>query len=116
MKNYIIYTYDEVQYSYQGPTSKNLVLPEGHYCVENPNKVEDLYVLDGQLLNKKPNPTTLTGTTLENIPPKSSITINEEWYDTFDNPRVELEFDQPGTYKIKVYSFGYYDQEFIVEN
>ena len=72
------------------------------------------YVLDGAAVERQPCPATLTGMTLHNMPAPCKIVINSTEYEVTDKT-VELEFDYPGVYKIKVLAFPYLDAEFEIE-
>jgi len=61
-------------------------------------------------------PAALEGATLHNVAPGSTITINKQTYDCPEGGTVELEFDQPGTYSIRVTGWPYLDGEFEYEN
>lgn len=74
-----------------------------------------VYVLDGQVVARPENPTTVSGNTLENVPVPTTVIINGTSYET-DESIVELGFSQPGTYVIKVVSWPYLDKEFTIEN
>jgi hypothetical protein len=57
----------------------------------------------------------MEGLFIKNIEVPSLIYINGDRY-IVDEPVVELEFDQPGTYKIRIESWPYLDKEFTYEN
>lgn len=73
------------------------------------------YVQDGQVLDRPENTATLSGLTLLNVPVPSTIQIGTEFYESTEDT-VELEFNLPGTYKVKVISWPHLDKEFTVEN
>lgn len=74
-----------------------------------------VYVVDGIVVNRPENPTTLTGRTLHNVPVPATIKINAAIYEAVES-EVELSFNQPGTYTVKVIAWPYLDKEFQIEN
>ena len=70
------------------------------------------YVISGIALERPNNPTTLTGTTLFNIPLPAQIQIGESLYDVHDST-MELDLP-PGTYGITVRSFPHKPASFTV--
>jgi len=70
----------------------------------------------GQAQKRPVCPVTLDGALLCNVPPDSTITINRRQYPCADGGDVELEFDQPGIYRIRVTGWPYLDGEFEYEN
>ncbi len=85
----------------------NVVIGEGRYFTH--------YVTDKAITPRPTQLTVLEGAILKNLPVPSEIYINNEVYQC-DDEQVELEFDQPGTYQIKVVAFPYLDSEFTYEN
>lgn len=75
---------------------------------------ETHYVKNGKALERQPCPATLNGMALHNMPAPCKIVINSTEYDVTDKT-VELEFDYPGVYKIKILAFPYLDGEFEIE-
>lgn len=73
------------------------------------------YVLNGDVLDRPLNPTTLSGLTLNNVPVPAEVWIDRVRYDT-NEPVVEIAFQYPGKHKIRVVSFPYLDAEFDIEN
>ena len=73
------------------------------------------YVLNGEAVIRPENPATLTGCLLENVPVPSKLFINTTKYTT-EESSIELEFDQPGSYTIKIMSWPYLSKEFLIEN
>ena len=73
------------------------------------------YVKNGKATLRKKNPCQVDGHKLFNVPVASDIWINEGKY-CCDENTVELEFDQPGSYSIRVESWPYLDTEFEIEN
>lgn len=76
---------------------------------------QNKYVLDGEVVDRPENTATLSGLTLLNVPVPSTIQIGNQFYESADST-VELEFNLPGTYKVKVISWPHLDKEFTVEN
>lgn len=74
-----------------------------------------VYVLNGEVVPRPENPTTLHGLTLENVPVPSTIVIGGTYYEATEST-VELSFNLPGTYRVKVISWPYLDKEITVEN
>jgi len=93
------------------PTAQMIDLPyvEGGYG-------SDHYAVDGEPQPRPTCPATLDGATLHNVPANSTITINDQDYDCEDGGTVDLEFNQPGTYRIRVTCWPYLDGEFEYEN
>ena len=73
------------------------------------------YVLNGDVLDRPLNPTTLSGLTLINVPVPAVVLIDGVSYDTNESV-VEIAFQYPGKHKIRVVSFPYLDAEFDIEN
>jgi len=71
---------------------------------------------EGQTKKRPACPATLDGATLCNVPSNSVIAINRRQYPCPEGGDVELEFDQPGTYRIRVTGWPYLDGEFTYEN
>jgi len=93
------------------PTTQTIGLPyvEGEYGAE-------YWFHDGEPQPRPACPTTLEDAVLHSVPVNSVITINEQTYDCKDGGTVELEFDQPGTYVIRITSWPFLDGEFTYEN
>lgn len=64
------------------------------------------YVSGGQVLPKAANPAYLDGLILRDLPVPATVTIDGTVYET-NTPTVELSFNLPGTYKVKVESIPY---------
>ena len=73
------------------------------------------YVLDGDVLPRPENPTTVSGLALENVPIPATVIVNGVSYQT-DDSFIEFDFNQPGTYAVKVIAWPYLDKEFSIEN
>jgi len=93
------------------PTAATLAMPyiEGHYSYED-------WLENGTVQKRPACPASLNGTTLHDVPANSTIAINDQTYDCEDGGTVELEFDQPGTYHVRITCWPYLDGEFIYEN
>lgn len=76
---------------------------------------KDVYVADGEVRPRPANPARLDGMTLRDLPTPGTIHIGDAQY-PYDEPTVDLEFEHPGTYKVRVESWPYLDKEFDVEN
>lgn len=74
-----------------------------------------VYVLNGEVVPRPENPTTVSGQTLENVPVPATVIVNGTRYETNES-RVELGFSQPGTYAVKVVAWPHLDKEFSVDN
>jgi hypothetical protein len=71
------------------------------------------YVVAGAVEPRPGNPTTLSGTTLSNIPLPSQIVIDGVVYDATGST-MELVFPLPGTYEVIVVSFPPLNKTFQV--
>lgn len=76
---------------------------------------ETQYIKSGQITDRPIQQTKLTGLTLSNLPNPCTIFINDTPYEC-ESDTVELEFDQPTTYTIRVEAWPYLDWETIYEN
>jgi hypothetical protein len=74
-----------------------------------------VYVLNGEVVNRPENPTTISGFVLSNVPVPSTIKINSVSYEASES-EIELSFNLPGTYAVTVSTWPYLDKEFQVEN
>jgi hypothetical protein len=74
-----------------------------------------VYVLNGEVIPRPDNPTTVSGQLLENVPVPATVIINGTSYEA-NEPEVELGFSQPGTYVIQVVAWPHLDKEFSIEN
>ena len=73
------------------------------------------YVKHGKAVKRPKNPCYADGQTLLNVSVPSVVWVNDTKYECNEST-VELEFDQPGTYTIRVQSWPYLDAEFEIEN
>lgn len=72
-------------------------------------------VVNGAVVERPANPAQLAGATLTSLPVPCSIWINEVEY-ACDEDHAELNFDQVGSYRVKVVAFPFLDAEFHYEN
>lgn len=72
------------------------------------------YEVDGVLSLRPEQLTVLSGFTLRNLPEPCQVIINGIPYEV-NTKTLELEFDEPGTYSIKIVAFPYLDKEFTIE-
>lgn len=73
------------------------------------------YVIDGEIAERPPQQTTLTNSTLTNLPTPCTISINGTLYNCTDDT-AELYFNQPVLYTISVKAFPYLDFETTYDN
>lgn len=77
---------------------------------------DETFMLKDSRAQKRPdNPCVLFGRKLTDLPESGILYINGKPYE-FTGPTVELEFDQPGSYVIRIESWPYLDKEFTIEN
>lgn len=73
------------------------------------------YIQDGHVTLRPPSTATLTGNVLTGLTAPCVIRINARKYPC-NEPRVELEFDQPGRYRVVVQAWPQLEKEFEIEN
>ena len=73
------------------------------------------YVRDGQVVPRLDNPAILQDRVLSSLPVPCEILINNRRYEA-TTEMAELEFDQPGSYRVSVQAWPYLDKEFTIEN
>lgn len=74
------------------------------------------YITNDEVLLREVCPAEISGENkIINAPIPGVVTINNTEY-PYNESTIELSFDQPGTYTIKVSSWPYLDKEFVVEN
>ena len=83
--------------------------------VEGEGNLETDYVNNGMLASRPACPAVFDGRTLSGLPVPSLIKINEQDYPC-EASTVELEFDQPGKYRVVIKAWPYLDKEFTIEN
>lgn len=116
MKSYIAYKGDRILYCCQvDETTADALVGDGVKLVSGSVDVNTHYMVGDTVQPRPPNPTTLEGNCLLNVPNPSTLIINNTAY-VCEDGTVELEFDQPGIYKIKVLSWPELDTEFEYEN
>ncbi len=76
---------------------------------------ETQYVRGVALTARPQSPAALAGRRLTKLPSPCVIIVNDTIY-TCDETEADLEFDQPGTYRVRVIAWPYLDAEFNVEN
>jgi len=93
------------------PTAQGIGLPyvEGDYGTDH-------WFSDGAPQLRPACTAILNGATLYKVPANSVITINEQSYECEEGGIVEMEFNQPGTYRIRVTCWPYLDGDFEYEN
>lgn len=76
---------------------------------------KDVYVSNGGVHPRPQNPAQLDGLHLTHLPAPGAIHIDDASY-PYDDTTVELEFEHPGTYRVRVECWPYLDKEFEIEN
>ncbi|MCX5470468.1 hypothetical protein OSH04_01930 [Alcaligenes sp. A-TC2] len=69
-----------------------------------------------EVVKRQACPATVEGAVLLDVPPDSKILIEGVSYECIDGGEVELSFDQPGSYEVKVICWPYLEGVYIVEN
>ena len=105
----------EITSTIRGDESAIGINRELYPCVDGEYDAACYYVDTGRVVSRPPCPAQLTGHTLVALPVPCWIEIGEHTYPCIE-PTAELEFDQPGTYTVRVTSWPYQDKEFTVEN
>jgi hypothetical protein len=90
-----------------------VLLPGGSHVLGTGDTTTQ-YVTNGVITARPPNPTTLSGMQLSNVPNPSSVTIDAANPQQVTDGEVELSFTQPGTYTIVVSSWPMLDATFKV--
>jgi len=119
MIRYIVFSH-EPEYSVRMHKSQSAeflqaITSQGLQAVESELDIGDVYV-HGTVRERPVMPTSLNGLTLQNVRPASQIHINSDVYECPEGGDVELEFNQPGVYRIKIVRWPYKDKEFEIEN
>lgn len=73
------------------------------------------YVEEGRVKPRPESTAVLTGSMLSGMPVPSSISINRQEY-LCNEGSAQLEFDQPGKYRVVVRAWPQMDKEFEIEN
>ena len=92
----------------QGWTQRSVVekmMLEGN-CLPVASNALTQFVLNGEVLDKGLCPAWLDGLTLRDMPVPSQLLVDKTIYDVTE-PTVELSFNLPGTYTIKIFSAPY---------
>jgi len=76
---------------------------------------ETQYVSGVALAARPQNPAVLSGCRLTQLPAPCTIIVNDTVY-ACDDSEADMEFDQPGTYRVRVIAWPCLDAEFNVEN
>lgn len=77
--------------------------------------IETQYAPSGVLTNRPVQATMLVGQTLHYLPAPCAIYVGDKKYECGESV-ADLQFDQPGTYRVRVECWPYLDKEFTVEN
>nr|WP_313656923.1 hypothetical protein [Achromobacter ruhlandii] len=84
-------------------------------CVEGAADAQTQYIENGRVMPRPLSRASLDGRTLSGLTVPCSIIINDGEYPC-DETHVELEFDQPGRYRVTVRAWPQMDKEFEIEN
>lgn len=85
-----------------------------HQHVEG-KQAENTYMTQGAVQVRQPCPAVLTGLKLTTVPNPCLLYINNVAYPCESNT-IELEFDQPISYAIRIVAWPFLDGEFFIEN
>lgn len=111
-------------YDAQGRVTGSVGYDEGQYAalvdrldthVEGNWYGQKVYVANGGVHPRPPNPAEFNGTRLTGLPANTIIYINNTPY-ACDDGYADLEFTHPGTYRIRVECWPHLDKEFTIEN
>lgn len=94
---------------------QNPNVPNSQPFVEGAWFDKPVCVVNGMVVNRAPMSATLSGNTLNGLPVPCEIKVNDSTYHC-DESSATLEFNQPGTYAIKVIAWPYLDGEFEIVN
>lgn len=83
--------------------------------VEGKYSDEKYYVIDRVVKPREEMAAVLNGRILTQLPIPCEVFINQSIYKVEDG-EVELVFDQPGLYKLKISAWPFLDKEFEIEN
>ena len=89
--------------------------PQYGYVYDRFGTTDNHYVVNGEIVERPPQQTTLTNSTLTNLPAPCTISINGTLYSCVDGT-AELRFNQPVLYTIIVRAFPYLDFETTYDN
>ncbi len=87
----------------------------GSPFVEGEGNPDLQYVRERVLVSRPESPVVLEGLTLSRLPVPCVIRIGDVGYPT-EEPVAELEFSQPGTYRVVIEAWPYLNKEFEIEN
>lgn len=73
------------------------------------------YVDDGEVVRRREMNPFIEGRSISDLPAPCSVQVNDEMYECSDGI-VELEFEQPGKYRVTVRAFPFLDLELEYEN
>lgn len=98
------------------PSEIDPILQPGQAHMPVTSDVDDarFYVKNGSVHLRPTMGAKLTGATVTGVPVPCAVHINSQRYECSDST-IELEFDQPGTYKVRLECWPYLDKEFTVE-
>lgn len=99
-----------------GPQEQLDINKAGRLWVAGVFEPETHYVKAGMAMLRPENPTVLTWHTLRLVPAGATLTINKGAPHIVQDGAAELQFDQPGTYKVQLSCWPYLDKEFTVDN
>jgi hypothetical protein len=90
-------------------------IPNAQLFVEGEWFGKDVYIVGGVVTDRPQCTATLSGNTLSGLPVPCEIKVNGSAYACGESSAT-LEFNQPGTYAIKVIAWPYLDGEFSIVN
>lgn len=93
----------------------SLDIPNAQPFVEGEWFDKGVYVVNGVVTDRPACPAILVANTLNGLPVPCEIKVNDSAYHC-DESSATLEFNQPGTYAIKVVAWPYLDGEFEIVN
>lgn len=92
----------------------NLAIWDGEYFY---GEFDDTYWFYGGIPRKRERcPIVIDGLWLRGVRPNSTIYIEEQAYECADGGEVELSFQYPGTYTVRVERWPYLDGVYEIEN
>lgn len=83
--------------------------------VEGEGSLTEDYVLGGEITPRPQMQASLSQHVITGLPTPCQLHIGNQSYECSDDT-VELFFDQPGTYQIRIEAWPYLDKEFVIEN
>lgn len=97
----------DVHMNYDEEGGERYITGEGYY--------ERHYVHEGEIVPRPENPTVLEGQVLIDVPSDSMIRIDGMSYKSSEGGDIELSFNVPGIYIVRVESFPYLEKEFEID-